>query len=115
MNRDQATGLAVVYYSLGVLIAAAAMPWMYDEDPLDVWPRIGAGAVSVACIATGSLLRTTSLTRRTLQTWILGLGICDTTLAAFVATPGVALGLGILCVLAVAVVSRRATGQPETR
>ena len=101
-----------MYYALGVLVAAAAMPWMFDEDPLDLWPRIGGGAVSVACIATGSLLRTTSLARRTLRMWILGLGICDTALAAFVATPELALALGVLCVLGVAAVSSRSAGQP---
>jgi hypothetical protein len=107
-------GLGIMYYGLGVLIAAAAMPWMFDEDPLDLWPRIGAGAVSVACIAAGSLLRTTSLARRTLQMWVLGLGVCATTLAAFFTAPEVTLALAVLCVVGVAAVSHRSGETTES-
>jgi hypothetical protein len=84
MNRGVTSKLAYAYYVIAVLIAAAAA---FDEDPLDLWPRIGLGSVGAACIATGAILRTESLARRTHQLWVLGLGIGAATLAAFFAAP----------------------------
>jgi hypothetical protein len=100
MKSAVLTAVGIAYYMAGVVLAAAAMPTLFDEIPIRLSPRVALVVAAVLCVAMGALLRMVSRGRTISRICVASLGIAASVVASVVAQVWLAVALAVLCLVA---------------